>query len=619
MGDLRSTYENIFIGGLNGPQVIGKFKLAEAGIGFQEAVSRKVTTMRGPDIRRATWLRCAKEFELRIELANGNVHKFDGFSRDSFEPLAEALRLNYNVTLEARDISLRGYNWGKAEFQSTYLSFTVGQKPSFEIPLTEVANTAPIGKQDVSIEFTQPEPQSGVKIREDCLVEMHFHIPGMATASQEPVLGEDGEALTAAALFCDTIKTRADIGAAQGDSLVTFDDLLCLTPRGRFEVDMFATFFRIRGKSNDYRILFNSIKRMFLLPKPDDLHTMFVVQLDPPLRQGQTRYPFLVFQFDRDEDIDVSIKLDEETLTSQYENRLRKDYDGPIHLIVSEIFKGLSNINIITPGMSYKSMQNHSGIKCALKANEAFLYPLEKSFVSVPKPATLIPHTEVNVVTFSRVNNASSNTKTIEMKISTAAGEYAYTSIAREEYAALAEYCRNKKLRVTTELGDGTGGYEMSDEEGGDEDGDKKRKRALKDEDFEDKGSDSDVDLEYDTDASSEGSDDDEEGGSGGSDGNASEEDGPKAKPEKKEKKDKSGEPDKKKVKKDPNAPKGPQSSYFMFSAEMRNKVKEDDPGLSIGEVAKKIGAMWKELSSEDKKVCACIYAVGTDTNEARM
>jgi structure-specific recognition protein 1 len=80
---------------------------------------------------------------------------------------------------------------------------------------------------------------------------------------------------------------------------------------GRYDMDMFATFFRIRGKSNDYRILYTSIKNMFLLPKPDDMHHSFVIQLDPPLRQGQTRYPFLVFQFDRDEEVDAEIMMDE--------------------------------------------------------------------------------------------------------------------------------------------------------------------------------------------------------------------------------------------------------------------------------------------------------------------
>jgi len=38
---------------------------------------------------------------------------------------------------------------------------------------------------------------------------------------------------------------------------------------------------------------------------------MFVVGLDPPIRQGQTRYPFLVFQFARDEEIDITLQIDE--------------------------------------------------------------------------------------------------------------------------------------------------------------------------------------------------------------------------------------------------------------------------------------------------------------------
>ncbi|KAJ3065924.1 FACT complex subunit [Podochytrium sp. JEL0797] len=690
MGDAprqQNTFENIFVGGRNGPQVSGKFKLAEAGIGFQEAVSKKVTTMRGQDIRSAVWQRCAKDFELRIELNSGAVHKFDGFSRDSFDAVSDALFKNYNVTLDHKDVSLRGYNWGKAEFQGNSLTFKVDRKNAFEIPLTDVANTAPIGKNDVSIEFVQPEvePQAErgppPRVREDCLVEIHFHVPGMALQSQmdetgkqikdvdaevqregleqgeideEPVLDDNGEVLTAAAAFCDTIKMRADVGALQGESLVTFDDLLCLTPRGRFEVDMFATFFRIRGKSNDYRIMFNSIKRMFLLPKPDDLHTMFVIQLDPPLRQGQTRYPFLVFQFDRDEELDAEIKLDQEEITAQYQTRLRKDYDGPVYLVVSEIFKGLSNVNIISPGLSYKSTQNYSGVKCALKANEAYLYPLEKSFVSVPKPATLIPHAEVTSVTFSRVNSASSSTKTIEMKISTTGGEYSYTSINREEYQNLAEYCRNKKLRVTTEIGDGAGGYNSDGE--GDEDNDGKRKRIQnmkdplgggdlddsesEDEDFQDKGSDSEVDLEYDTEASSVASDDEEgSGGSNASDGNASDDDQQPAvevapKPEKKKKekslsssgagggvskKGKDGEPEKKKVKKDPNAPKGVSSSFILFSNAMRGQIKEDDPSLSMTDISKKIGGLWKEATAEEKKKYEDLSAIDKERYKREM
>jgi len=59
---------------------------------------------------------------------------------------------------------------------------------------------------------------------------------------------------------------------------------------------------------------------------------------------------------------------------------------------------------------------------------------------------------------------------------------------------------------------------------------------------------------------------------------------------------------EKKKRFKDPNAPKRPPSAFFVFCADFRPKVKGETPGLSIGDVAKKLGEMWNNLSSEDKQ-----------------
>ena len=55
------------------------------------------------------------------------------------------------------------------------------------------------------------------------------------------------------------------------------------------------------------------------------------------------------------------------------------------------------------------------------------------------------------------------------------------------------------------------------------------------------------------------------------------------------------------KNKKDPNAPKAPLTSYFLFTAEVRAKIKAEDPSLSFGEIAKLIGQKWKEIDSETK------------------
>ncbi|EHH60896.1 hypothetical protein EGM_18788, partial [Macaca fascicularis] len=51
---------------------------------------------------------------------------------------------------------------------------------------------------------------------------------------------------------------------------------------------------------------------------------------------------------------------------------------------------------------------------------------------------------------------------------------------------------------------------------------------------------------------------------------------------------------------KDPNAPKRPPLAFFMFSSEDCPKIKEH-PGLSVSDVAKKLGEMWNYTAEDDK------------------
>ncbi|KAL1764383.1 high mobility group protein B1 [Sigmodon hispidus] len=52
---------------------------------------------------------------------------------------------------------------------------------------------------------------------------------------------------------------------------------------------------------------------------------------------------------------------------------------------------------------------------------------------------------------------------------------------------------------------------------------------------------------------------------------------------------------------KDPNAPKRPPSA-FLFCSEYHPKIKGEHPGLSIGDVAKKLGEMWNNTAANDKQ-----------------
>merc|ERR1712046_74680 len=53
-------------------------------------------------------------------------------------------------------------------------------------------------------------------------------------------------------------------------------------------------------------------------------------------------------------------------------------------------------------------------------------------------------------------------------------------------------------------------------------------------------------------------------------------------------------------AKKDPNAPKRALSAYFIYANEKRADYAKD--GKSVTEVAKMLGAAWKELSDTEKK-----------------
>ena len=81
---------------------------------------------------------------------------------------------------------------------------------------------------------------------------------------------------------------------------------------------MYEKSFRLRGKTYDYKIQYESIKKFMVLPKPDDIHTLITIGLDPPLRQGQTRYPFLVMQFKRDEEVNLDLNMTDDALEDKY-------------------------------------------------------------------------------------------------------------------------------------------------------------------------------------------------------------------------------------------------------------------------------------------------------------
>lgn len=164
------------------------------------------------------------------------------------------------------------------------LAFLVSNKTAFELPLKQVANSNIAGRTEVSLEFVPSAGKKASRNGPDEMVEIRFYVPGTHTKLRGSDAGsqksdaedEDGEEVSAAQAFHDAIKDKAEIGQVSGDLVLSFEEVLVLTPRGRYDVDMFLDFLRLRGKTYDYKILYSSISRLFLLPK-DDQHVLFIV------------------------------------------------------------------------------------------------------------------------------------------------------------------------------------------------------------------------------------------------------------------------------------------------------------------------------------------------------
>jgi chromatin remodeling complex protein RSC6 len=54
---------------------------------------------------------------------------------------------------------------------------------------------------------------------------------------------------------------------------------------------------------------------------------------------------------------------------------------------------------------------------------------------------------------------------------------------------------------------------------------------------------------------------------------------------------------------KDPNKPKGPQGPYMCFVSHNREKIIKEFPGIKFGEVGKKLGQRWSNLSEKGKEM----------------
>ncbi|XP_015930923.1 FACT complex subunit Ssrp1 [Parasteatoda tepidariorum] len=594
-----------------GGLVPGRLKLTNQSVIFKNNKTGKVDQIQASEIESVRWQRLAAHPGLRILLKSGVLHRFGGFQDADNEKLGKFFQTNFEEEIKNKELCLKGWNWGTAKFVGNVLSFDVDKNTAFEVPLTNVSHCTN-AKSEVTLEFHQND-EAAVS-----LMELRFHIPTDPNGTVDPVQA-----------FVDNVLAKASIIQATGDAIVTFKELQCLTPRGRYDIKIFPSFIQLHGKTFDYKIPLDSILRLFLLPHKDNRQMFFVLSLDPPIKQGQTRYPFLILLFSKEDETTVELSLSEEDIKEKYDEKLQKEMSGPTFEVISRVMKAIVQRKITVPG-SFKGHSGTHAVTCSYRAGNGLLYPLERGIIYVHKPPVHIRFEEIANINFAR---SGGSTRSFDIEIETKTGVvHTFSSIEKEEYGRLYDFTSGKKLRiknrdikttkekpvyneelVDSDVEDEPDAYlQRVKAEGRErEEGGGSTDEESSDESFAPEESGSEVAEEYDSNPpTSSDSDEDYEGSDSGDESDKPKpEKKPKEKKPKEAKKSRSAktvkEPGMRKRKpkkeKDENKPKRPASAYFLYLADNREKIKKENPGISITEITKKAGEMWKEVTDKSK------------------
>ncbi|KAJ0402678.1 hypothetical protein ATCC90586_000832 [Pythium insidiosum] len=399
-----------------------------------------------------------KQHHLKVYQRGGKYVRFTGLKRADIDALRRHVETQLDRELEQEKVAARGGNWGTMRFEGPNLNFRDEDASVLEIPLELVSQCALPGKNEVELQFHEDDTVAG---DEETLVEMRLYLPPPSAAAGDGDGADggadgagDGESMSAEA-FRDQVLQRANIRHATGKAIVELDESLgtFLTPRGRYGIEIYATFLRMHGKTFDYKIMYSNINRCFLLELPNGNHTAFVISLEEPIRQGKQGYPHLVLQLAKDDvHIDVQLSADE---IKKYNGNIHEHMSGALPQIVATLFKFIIGKKVYTSG-KFKTHSGERAVKCAVKAQSGVLFPLEKSFMFIHKPTTFIRYEEIEYVEFQRYagQSGSSASRNFDLLVSCKsvggepAREHVFSAIDRREFPELSQFLANKKLRI---------------------------------------------------------------------------------------------------------------------------------------------------------------------------
>ncbi|GBF95966.1 FACT complex subunit [Raphidocelis subcapitata] len=438
----------------------GVLRVTPNGLVWRSQAGGQTVDVKKDDVTGLHWTKIGgRGCQLGVTRREGATVNFVGFRDKDYESLSEFFGSTFGSTLQQQQLAVSGGNWGNVSLRGSSLRMARDSKVVLEVPLPDVSQAQQL-KDEVMLEFHVDDTAADDK--EDTLVEMAFHVPPGCKdwALPAPPPPEEGAEAPppepASKGLLQALLAHTDAGVATSDDAVcAFDEVAVLAPRGRFEVEMHGSFLKMAGQTQDFKIRYTSIIRLFLLPKPATRHTLVVISLDPPIRKGQTFYNHLLCQFPNEEQTTVQLTMSDEFFKQRQDKGAKLPESRALSGAAAEVFvkalKSLSGARLTRAG-AFRSAGDEAAVRCSYKADDGFLYPLERAFFYVHKPPMLFMHDDIESMEFQRQGGSvvtnSVRTFDLVIRLKNGTGEFQFRNINRTEWQALFEFINARKIRI---------------------------------------------------------------------------------------------------------------------------------------------------------------------------
>ncbi|KAL0227433.1 hypothetical protein RCL1_003577 [Eukaryota sp. TZLM3-RCL] len=422
-------------------KLLGTVNLSQDAVVWRARVGDSKHKLENDSIKTAQFIPLRHGYRLKL-ISDETTMLLDGFESTDKQRLESHLREHSSIALETPRWSAKGKTWGNITLDKDCVALDLDDGRAMELPFASISNANNPHKNEVELDFVLDDVAA--ETGDDYLCSIKFHVP-------------DNYGDFSAQDIVSKVKENTAVSVSLTDVIAEFKNVTFVTPRGRYDVNVFSNLIRLHGKTHSYPVNATSVSRLFLLPHQDARSIFFVISLDRPIRQGATAYPHLVASIDAEQESQITLNLSAEDCERLYQNKLQPSMEGNTSKLIARVFRCITGTKVTIPGENgFKSAEGSACLKVAYKQNEGYFYPLEKSFIYLHKPPLLHRYDNIKAVEFSRVRLGGDSSRTFDMDIIPKTGEkMSFSQILKEEYDRIATFFKEKGLKVRNVVEEG--------------------------------------------------------------------------------------------------------------------------------------------------------------------